>query len=108
MSVVSRELAPELRPAPAAARLARREAVGLVAIGVGLVTGAVLGPLVTGAIEYRMSETLRSQTIRLDAVSLFVVAPLCLVAAVLAARGHVAGPALALAIGSYTAHMFVR
>jgi hypothetical protein len=108
MSFVSRDIAPGLRPAPTAARLARWDAVGLVAIGVGLVAVAVLGPLANGAIDYRVTETLRSQTIGLDAVSLFVVAPLCLVAAVLTVRGHVAGPALALGIGAYTAYMFVQ
>jgi hypothetical protein len=29
-----------------------------------------LGPLVTGVVEYRVTETLRNQTIGLDAVSL--------------------------------------
>ena len=39
-----------------------------------------------------MTETLRNQTIGVDAVSLFIVAPLCLIAAALA---HQAEPATA-------------
>lgn len=104
-------VSPGIAPPASSARtrtLARWDAVGLVVIGVGLVAVALLGPLATGTVDYRVTETLRSQTIGLDAVSLFVVAPLCLVAAVLTVRGHVAGAALALAIGTYTVYMFVQ
>jgi hypothetical protein len=55
-----------------------------------------------------VTETLRNQTIGLDAVSLFFVAPLALLAALLALRGHVAAPVLALGIGAYTAYMFLQ
>ena len=51
--------------------------LGLMAIGVGLATVAVLGPLAAGVVDYHVTETLRNQTIGLDAVSLLVVAPLC-------------------------------
>jgi hypothetical protein len=80
----------------------------LLAIAAGLVAVALLGPLTGGPIEYHVSETLRNQTVGLDATSLFVVAPLAVAAAVLARRGHVAGPALALGVGAYTAYMFVQ
>jgi len=80
----------------------------LVAIAAGLVAVALLGPLTGGPIEYHVSETLRNQTIGLDATSLFIVAPLAVAAAVLARRGHVAGPALALGVGAYTAYMFTQ
>ena len=85
-----------------------RLAAGLLAIGAGLVVVAVLGPLITGAVDYRVTETLRNQTIGLDAVSLFVVTPLSLFAATLVHRGHIAGPPVALAIGPYTAYMLVQ
>lgn len=81
---------------------------GLIAIAVGLVVVALLGPLFTGAVDYHVTETLRNQMIGLDAVSLFLVAPLSLVAAVLVLRRHILGPALALGIGAYTAYMFVQ
>jgi hypothetical protein len=83
-------------------------APGLVAVAAGLAVLAVLGPLVTGAVEYRVSETVRHQTMGLDAVSLCLVAPLALVAAALVRRGRVAGPALALPIGLYTAYMLLQ
>lgn len=86
----------------------RRLAAGLVAIAAGLVAVALLGPLVTGVIDYRVSDTLRNQTIGLDAVSLAIVAPLSALAAVLALRGRVAGPALAMGVGAYTSYMFIQ
>ena len=83
-------------------------ALGLAALGFGLAAVALLGPLASGLVDYRVSETLRNQTIGLDAVSLFVVAPLALAAAVLVARGHPAGLAAALGIGPYVAYMFLQ
>lgn len=83
-------------------------APGLVAISVGLAAVALLGPLVSELIDYRISETLRNQMIGLDAVSLLFVAPLALIAAALVLRRHIAGPPLALAIGAYTSYMFVQ
>lgn len=83
-------------------------ALGLVAIGVGLAIVALLGPFAAGVIDYHVTETLRNQTIGLDAVSLLCVAPLSVVAALLVARGHIAGAALGLGIGAYTAYMLVQ
>ena len=83
-------------------------AVGLVAIAAGLAAVALLGPLAFGVVDYRVTETLRNQTIGLDAVSLFVVAPLGLLAALLVLRRRIAGPALALGSGAYTSYMFVQ
>ena len=82
--------------------------LGLMAIGVGLATVAVLGPLATGVVYYHVTETLRNQTIGLDAVSLLVVAPLGFLAALLVLRRHVAGAALGLGIGAYTSYMLVQ
>ena len=83
-------------------------AAGLFIIATGLAAVAVLGPFVSGVVEYHVTETLRNQTIGLDAVSLLVVAPLSLVAALLVLRRHIAGPALALGVGAYTSYMFVQ
>src|SRR4029079_19345853 len=76
----------------------RTLAAVLALLAVGLATVALLGPLASGVIEYHVTETIRNQTIGLDAVSLFVVAPLACVAAVLVLRGRMLGPALALGI----------
>lgn len=78
---------------------------GLAAIAAGLALLAALGPLLTDAVDYRVAETLRNQMIGLDFVSLVVVAPLALAAAVLVLRGRAAGPALALGIGAYVSYM---
>ena len=83
-------------------------ASALVALAAGLAAVALLGPLTGGPIEYHVGETLRNQTIGLDAASLFVVAPLALAAALLVLRGHVAGSAIALGVGAYTAYMFAQ
>ena len=69
---------------------------------------ALLGPFVFGVIEYHVTETLRNQTIGLDAVLLLVVAPLSLLAALLVLRRHAAGAAMGLGIGAYTSYMFVQ
>src|SRR3954463_13250562 len=89
-------------------RTHRLLAAGLVALAAGLAVVALLGPLTGGPIEYHVGETLRNQTIGLDAASLFVVAPLTLAAAVLALRGHIAGPAIALGVGAYAPYKFVQ
>jgi hypothetical protein len=83
-------------------------AFGLFGLAAGLATVSLLGPLVSGIIEYHVGETLRNQTIGLDAVGLAVVAPLAVVAGRLALRGHAAGPALGLGIGTFTTYMFVQ
>jgi hypothetical protein len=83
-------------------------ACGLLLIAFGLATVALLGPLATGAVDYRVTETLRNQTIGLDAASLLVVAPLATAAALLVRRGHVADKALALGIGAYTSYMVLQ
>jgi hypothetical protein len=94
--------------APAAADRSRLLASGLIAVSLGLAAVSLLGPLVTGVIDYRVTETLRNQTIGLDAISLLVVAPLALLAAFLVLRSQVAGLALALGIGAYTSYMFLQ
>lgn len=102
---------PVPRPRAAIATRAKARvalALGLIAIGMGLAIVSLLGPLLTGIIDYHISETLRNQTIGLDAVSLLVVAPLSLMAALLVLRRHVAGSALAVGVGAYTSYMFVQ
>src|SRR3954464_15887022 len=83
-------------------------ALGLLVIAAGLAAVALLGPLATGIIDYRVTETLRNQTIGLDAVSLFLVAPLSVFAALRVRGGYLVGPALALGIGTYTSYMAVQ
>jgi hypothetical protein len=86
----------------------RRLGIALIALGVGLIANSLLGPLVADAIDYPFSASMVNQTIGLEAVSLFLVGPLCIIAAVLAIRGHAAATILAFGPASYTAYMFLQ
>jgi hypothetical protein len=94
--------------APALAQRDRPLALGLIVIALGLMTLALLGPLGSSVIDYRVTQTLRNQVIGLDGVSLFVVAPLALFAARLVLRQRVLGAVLALGIGTYTSYMLIQ
>jgi len=62
-------------------------AAWLIALAVGLIVNSVAGSLLIDAIDYPVSDSMRNQTIGLDAAALFLFAPACLVTAVLAWRG---------------------
>lgn len=81
---------------------------GLIALGAGLAVLSLLGPVGFEVIQYRVSETLRNQTIGLDAVSLALVAPVAGAAGVLALRRRPAAPVLALGPAAYSAYMLVQ
>ena len=81
---------------------------GLLAVAIALVLNSILGPLLTETIDYPVSETMRNQTIGLDAASLFVVAPITAAVGILALRNHPAAPTLALGPAGYVAYMFVQ
>jgi hypothetical protein len=88
-------------PRPAGRWLARC----LLVVGAALVAVAVLGPLVTGAIHWRIRPTVLNQLYGLDAVSLFLVAPTAGLAARLVARGSRRAPLLALAVCGYAVYV---
>ncbi len=100
------------RPAPTAGEAADNRSVwlggGLAALAVGLAANSMLGPFVADRLDYPVSATMRNQTIGLDAAGLVVVAPVTLLIAILASRGHRAAPVLALGPTSYVAYMFVQ
>lgn len=81
---------------------------GLGALGIGLAINSLLGPFVADVIDYPLSETLINQTIGLDAFTLIVVAPACLLAAAMTLRGHPAAPIFAIGVASYAAYMLVQ
>jgi hypothetical protein len=81
-------------------------ALACFSLAAGLVINAVLGPLVTGIIDYRYTETFGNQGLGLDAFALAFAAPLLVVAGVLVLRGNLAGPFLALAPSLMAAYMF--
>ncbi|HYH26542.1 MAG TPA: hypothetical protein VD834_14445, partial [Blastococcus sp.] len=82
--------------------------VVLIALGVGVATSALVGPLVLDYMQYRTSATTLNQLLGGDAASLFVVAPLALVAGVLALRRHPVAPLLALGPAFYVIYMFAQ
>lgn len=90
---------------PGASRLL---VASLLALGVGLATNALLGPLALDVIRYRFTDSLVHQGVGLDFVSLVVVAPLACVSALHTLRGRASGPALALGIGAYSAYMAIQ
>ena len=73
-----------------------------------MVANSLLGPLGIDAVGYPVSESVRNQTIGLEAVSLFLVAPLCVLAGILVLRGHIAGPLVAFGPAAYTTYMFLQ
>src|SRR3954447_20148585 len=77
----------------------------LLALAGCLVALSVLGPLITGAIQWRIRPTILSQLYGLDAVSLIVVAPLAAVAGVSALRGRPAGALVGFAPAAYAVYM---
>jgi hypothetical protein len=102
------------RPAADAGRGRAREARGMItrrlgltllALAGALAAPALLGPLVGDVIHWRITPTVLSQLYGLDAVSLFLVAPLAAVAGVLALRGHPLGALLGFAPAVYATYM---
>jgi hypothetical protein len=77
----------------------------LIALGAGIAALSLLGPLLTGVIEYRVSHIHQSQLVGLDAVSLVIVAPLAIMAGVLAVRRRPEWPLLAIGPALYAIYM---
>lgn len=93
------------RPAPVAPRWL---GPGLVVLAVALAVNTLLGPLVGDVIDYPFSETVRNEALGLEAVSLVLVAPMCVVAGLLVLRDRAEGAVLALGPTAYTVYMFVQ
>jgi hypothetical protein len=81
---------------------------GLLALAAALATNSILGPFLADLIDYPVSESMRNQTVGLDAASLLVVAPIIVVVGILVLRNHRGAPVLALGPAGYVAYMFVQ
>ena len=101
--VSGRPSAPSASPAPN-----RAFAGTLFALAVVLLANTVLGPLGSGAIEYPISRSLLNQVLGLEVVTVGLVVPIAVVAAVLALRGHRAAALLGFGPASYAAYMFLQ
>lgn len=80
-------------------------AFATVLLGLGLAANALLGPLALEVIKYRFSRTLINQGIGLDAVALFAVFPVAVLAGVLMWRARHAGLILAFVPATFAAYM---
>jgi hypothetical protein len=80
-------------------------AYALMIVAVLLGANSLLGPLATGVIRYRFSETLINQGIGLDAVALFAAVPVAVAAALLVRRRHPLGALLAFVPGTFAVYM---
>ncbi len=80
----------------------------MVALAALLNLNTVLGPLVTGLVDYPISEGVRNQLIGLEIVTVLIIAPLCIAAGFLAIRGHRAAGVVGFGPAAYTAYMFVQ
>ncbi|MFW6074832.1 MAG: hypothetical protein ACOC9Y_04505, partial [Chloroflexota bacterium] len=77
-------------------------------LAIGLSTIAVLGPLGFGAIQWRISENMERQLLAIDAVALFVVAPVAAVAGVLWLRGQRIAPVVAMGPAVYAVYFLFQ
>jgi GNAT superfamily N-acetyltransferase len=103
-TTVAREYAPVGAPP-----LARRAlGTALLVLGAGLASNSLLGPLLTGVVHYRFSASTYNQLLGLEAVSLLLVAPLCVVAGILALRRHPAAPVLGIGPATYATYMLAQ
>jgi hypothetical protein len=107
-TMTRRELGVEQRPVVRADAGYSWLGFGLFALGAGMALLALLGPLGFGVIDYRVSETLRNQTIGLDAVTLMLVAPVTVALGFLARRAHPVAPVLALGPAAYSVYMLIQ
>jgi FtsH-binding integral membrane protein len=87
-------------------RTSRWLSFGSIVLGIGIAVNSLLGPLFGHTIRYHVTTMMVNQTIGLDLVMVVVVAPLSVVAGILALREHPAGPVLALGPAISSAYMF--
>lgn len=89
-------------------RPARFLAPVLLALALGMATASLAGPVGLGLMQYRTSSTTLNQLLGADAATLLLIAPLALLAAVLVARGHRAGPLLGSGIGVFALYTYAQ
>lgn len=78
-----------------------------IALGIGVIMAAVLGPLVLDVIQFRMSDAMVNQYVGGEIISLVVVAPMLVASGVLWMRGSSLAPVLGFGPALYTIYTFV-
>lgn len=86
----------------------RLTGIASIALGVGTAASALLGPLVTNLIRFHVSDNARQQLIGGEIISLFVAAPLAIVAGVLWLRRNRLAPKLAIGPALYALYANVQ
>jgi hypothetical protein len=81
---------------------------GLILLGVGVAASALLGPLMFGMIDYHASIGAIDQVRGGDAAALFLVAPLSIIAGILALLGHRAAPVIGIGPAVFAAYMYAQ
>lgn len=81
--------------------------VGLltIALGLGIATASLLGPLWLGVIQQHVSANVENQVVGADAVSLLIVAPLAVLGGLLWWRGHTLAPSLTFGPAAYAVYI---
>ena len=83
-------------------------AVGQFVLAIALAVNTALGPLGSEVFEYPISGTLLNQTLGLEVVTVGLVVPFLVIAAVMALRGHGAAPFVGFGPAAYSAYMFFQ
>lgn len=89
----------------------RREALpglGMLLLAIGMVTSAVLGPLVTGIMSFAVSEDMENQLIGGEIASLLLAAPLATLTGLLWLRGHRLAPVVAIGPAIYATYIYTQ
>lgn len=89
-------------------KLDRLTGIGLLLLAAGAALNAILGPLVLGVIEFRISDAMENQVVGGEVVSLFVASPLAAVAGLLWLRGRRIAPVLAIGPALYAVYMYIQ
>lgn len=82
--------------------------MGMIILGLGVATSALLGPLMFGVIQYHASSGAINQVTGGDAAALFLVAPVSIIAGILALRGHRAAPVLAIGPAVFAVYTYTQ
>jgi hypothetical protein len=80
----------------------------LIALGIGIASNALLGPLTFGVIHIRESPAMETQLLGGELTSLFLAAPLAIAAGIAWWRGHRLAPFLAAGPSAYTLYTYVQ
>jgi hypothetical protein len=79
---------------------------GLIICGLTIAIAVVLGPLISGAIDFRTSESIENQFVGSEIVSLVLVAPIAIASGILWLRRNRLAPALAFAPTFYSVYTY--